>query len=56
MRHPDARCLATIVESANYLTAHLTAPAVLITLGAGDGYLIGEKVLETFKKEKRNKK
>ncbi|MCQ3979952.1 MAG: UDP-N-acetylmuramate--L-alanine ligase, partial [Anaerolineae bacterium] len=46
MRHPDARYLGGLAEAADYLAAHLAAPAVLITLGAGDGYLIGESVLE----------
>jgi len=45
MRHPDARYLGGLAEAADYLAAHLTPPAVLITLGAGDGYLIGERVL-----------
>jgi UDP-N-acetylmuramate--alanine ligase len=46
MRHPDARYVGGLAEAADYLAAHLAAPAVLITLGAGDGYLIGERVLE----------
>jgi UDP-N-acetylmuramate--alanine ligase len=45
MRHPDARYIGPLTEAADYLLAHLTPPAVLLTLGAGDGYRIGEWVL-----------
>jgi len=46
MTHPDARHIATLDGAADYLLGHLKAGDVLITLGAGDGYLVGEKVLE----------
>jgi UDP-N-acetylmuramate--alanine ligase len=45
IQHPDTRYLGTLAEAADYLVEHLTAPAVLLTLGAGDGYLVGERVL-----------
>ena len=49
MTHPDARYIGSLSEASDYLSAHLTAPAVLITLGAGDGYQVGEWVLERLR-------
>jgi UDP-N-acetylmuramate--alanine ligase len=49
MSHPDARYIGSLAEAAEYLADHLTSPAVLLTMGAGDSYLIGEKVLERLK-------
>lgn len=46
MRHPDAIYIGPMRDAADYLIAHLTAPAALLTLGAGDGYLVGEWVLK----------
>lgn len=46
MRHPDARYLGSLNAAADYLAAHLAPPAVLVTMGAGDSYLIGESVLK----------
>ena len=46
MRHPDARYIGPLTEAAGYLATRLEGPAVLLTLGAGDGYLVGEWVLE----------
>ena len=46
MTHPDARYIGPLREAADYLVTRLSAPAVLLTLGAGDGYQIGEWVLE----------
>lgn len=45
MMHPDAHHIATLDEATDYLLGHLKAGDVLITLGAGDGYLVGEGVL-----------
>jgi UDP-N-acetylmuramate--alanine ligase len=45
MAHPDARHIATLDDATDYLVRHLTVGDVLITLGAGDGYLVGERVL-----------
>jgi hypothetical protein len=36
-------------EAADYLLAHLAAPAVLLTMGAGDGYQVGEWVLQKLR-------
>jgi UDP-N-acetylmuramate-alanine ligase len=46
MSHPDARYLGSLSAAADYLAAHLAPPAVLVTMGAGDSYLIGESVLK----------
>jgi UDP-N-acetylmuramate--alanine ligase len=46
MTHPNARYLGPLREAADYLVDHLAPPAVLLTLGAGDGYQVGEWVLE----------
>jgi len=46
MAHPDARYIAALPEAASYLVAHLSPGAVLMTLGAGDGYQVGEMVLD----------
>jgi UDP-N-acetylmuramate--alanine ligase len=45
MRHPDARYIPGLNEAADHLFDHLKPGDVLITLGAGDGYKVGEKVL-----------
>lgn len=49
MGHPDARYIGPLNEAADYLVAHLTPPAVVLTLGAGDGYLVGEWVLQKLR-------
>jgi len=45
MTHPDVRYIGSLTEAAAYLVSQLTPPAVLLTLGAGGGYKIGEWVL-----------
>lgn len=49
MAHPDVRYIGSLTEAAAYLASHLTPPAVLLTLGAGDGYQIGEWVLDQMR-------
>jgi len=49
MTHPDAHYIGSLTEATDYLLTHLTPPSVLITLGAGDGYQIGEWVLERLR-------
>jgi UDP-N-acetylmuramate--alanine ligase len=46
MAHPDAEYVETLEEAARILLDRVQSGDVLITLGAGDGYLIGERVLE----------
>jgi UDP-N-acetylmuramate--alanine ligase len=48
VRHADARYIGRLTAAADYLVKQLAAPAVLITMGAGDGYKIGEWVLESL--------
>jgi UDP-N-acetylmuramate--alanine ligase len=45
MLHRDARYLASFEEAVDYLASHVKPGAVVITLGAGDGYRIGEMLL-----------
>jgi UDP-N-acetylmuramate--alanine ligase len=45
MKHPDVRYIFGLNEAADYLLDHLKPGDVLITLGAGDGYKVGEAVL-----------
>ncbi len=45
MRHPDARYIPGLDEAAGHLLDHLKPGDVLLTLGAGDGYKVGEEVL-----------
>jgi UDP-N-acetylmuramate--alanine ligase len=45
MRHPDAHYIPGLSEAADHLRDHLKPGDVLITLGAGDGYKVGENVL-----------
>ena len=45
MSHPDARYIPALVDAANYLCEQLKPGDVLLTLGAGDGDVVGHKVL-----------
>ena len=44
-RHPDARYISGLNEAAGHLLDHLKPGDVLLTLGAGDGYKVGEGIL-----------
>lgn len=44
--HPDAHYIGEMEQAAEYTLKHIEPDAVLITLGAGDGYRVGEQVLE----------
>ncbi|MFQ5577645.1 MAG: UDP-N-acetylmuramate--L-alanine ligase [Anaerolineae bacterium] len=48
MNHPDARHLGSIAGAAAYLQTRLSPGDVLITLGAGDGYKVGDAILQHF--------
>jgi UDP-N-acetylmuramate--alanine ligase len=50
MRHTDVRYIGPLNEAADYLAAHLSPSDVLLTLGAGDGYKVGEWVLTKLRK------
>lgn len=45
MVHKDARLVADLQTAVDVLEAEVTANDVVLTLGAGDGYLIGEQLL-----------
>ena len=45
MVHPDAQYVQTLEDAARVVLDRVQAGEVVITLGAGDGYLIGEWVL-----------
>lgn len=46
MIHPDARYLPDFDAVVAYLQEHVRSGDVVLTLGAGDGYRIGERLLE----------
>jgi UDP-N-acetylmuramate--alanine ligase len=48
MAHPDAHHIASLDEAIGYLLQRLKPGDVLITLGAGDGDLVGERVLASL--------
>jgi UDP-N-acetylmuramate--alanine ligase len=48
IRHRDVRYVGTLQEASDYLGAALRSGDVLLTLGAGDGYVVGETVLRTL--------
>ena len=54
MTHLDTRYIATLDDATDYLLRRLTVGDVLITLGAGDGYLVGERVLASLGQEAKN--
>jgi len=54
MAHPDAHHIAALDEAVGYLLQRLKPDDVLITLGAGDGYLVGERVLASLGQEAKN--
>ena len=48
MRHPDARCARSLDEAVVWLGTEARPGDVVLTLGAGDGYLVGEWLLEAL--------
>jgi UDP-N-acetylmuramate--alanine ligase len=50
--HPAIRHIGDLVESAEYLTDHVEPGDVVIVLGAGDSYRIGELLLAQLKDNK----
>ncbi len=49
MAHPDASYVATLDDAASSVLDRVKSGDVVITLGAGDGYLIGEWVLDALR-------
>lgn len=52
MQHPGVHYIGGRKETASYLVDHVRPGDVLITLGAGDGYLVGEWVLDGLASER----
>jgi UDP-N-acetylmuramate--alanine ligase len=50
MTHPDARYVPSLTEAVKVLMAELKPGDILLTLGAGDGNVVGDKVLEGLRK------
>jgi UDP-N-acetylmuramate--alanine ligase len=50
MSHPDARYVPALPDAVKALLAEVKPGDILITLGAGDGNVVGEKVLEGLRK------
>jgi UDP-N-acetylmuramate--alanine ligase len=48
MDHGDARYIPALADAANFLCEQLRPGDVLLTLAAGDGNLVGQKVLEVL--------
>ncbi len=46
MKHPDARALPDLDAAVAYLWEHVQPGDVVLTLGAGDGHRVGERLLE----------
>ena len=51
MAHPDVRYVATLEDAASSVLERVQSGDVIITLGAGDGYLIGERVLDALRQK-----
>jgi UDP-N-acetylmuramate--alanine ligase len=51
MVHPDTRYIGPLGDAADYLVRHIEPNAVLFTLGAGDGYRVGEMVLDRVRSQ-----
>jgi len=49
MEHPDARYIGALGDAADFVTRRLRPGDLLITLGAGDGYRVGEIVIDTLR-------
>jgi UDP-N-acetylmuramate--alanine ligase len=49
MEHPDSRHIGALADAAGFLIGQLRPGDVLITLGAGDGYRVGETVIGALK-------
>jgi len=54
MEHPDARCACSRDEAVVWLGTELQPGDVVLTLGAGDGYRVGEWLLEVLGNEWMN--
>jgi len=51
MQHPDVRCAESLEEAVVWLGTEVRPGDVVLTLGAGDGYKVGEWLLEALENE-----
>jgi hypothetical protein len=49
MAHPDVCYVPTLEDAASSVLERVQTGDVIITLGAGDGYLVGERVLDELR-------
>jgi UDP-N-acetylmuramate--alanine ligase len=49
IHHPDSREVGGMAHAVEQLSSLLQPGDVLLTMGAGDGYKVGEMILEKFK-------
>jgi UDP-N-acetylmuramate--alanine ligase len=49
MEHPNARYIGALDGAADFIVDHIRSGDVLITLGAGDGYRVGEIVIDRLR-------
>lgn len=54
MQHPDARCAGSLDEAVVWLGTEVRPGDVVLTLGAGDGYQVGEWLLKVLGNEAMN--
>lgn len=54
MDQPDSQYLDTLDEAVLLLLEQVQAGDVVLTLGAGDGYLVGERLLELLKQREND--
>lgn len=52
MRHPDVRCAGSLDEALVWLGTEVRPGDVVLTLGAGDGYRVGEWLIEVLRNGK----
>lgn len=52
MQHPDARYIGELPQAAAYLAGQVVGPTVVLTLGAGDGYRVGDMVLHQLRRSR----
>jgi UDP-N-acetylmuramate--alanine ligase len=54
MAHPDARYVSTLEEASAIVLSQVQPGDVVLTLGAGDGYLVGERVLQGLRERQEH--
>lgn len=52
MAHPSVRHISSRHAAADYLVEHLRPGDVLLTMGAGDGYMVGEWVFDVLESQR----